>query len=185
MSCEGTGGAYAHGNDALAASVFPRSAPGGLLHPGGRAPARRAAISVAAGPPARAQLGGPLFERLPRSIRLTELGRQFESPRARSCWPRSAPSGSRALRLGPSGASSRSRRCRSIAVGILPSSISRLRRAHPGVSVRLYELGHHALLEERVRGRLADLAVWPHSAAMGRATRPAWLGGVRGGVAAG
>ena len=29
------------------------------------------------------------------------------------------------------------------------------------MSVSLYELGHHALLEERVRGRLADLAVGP------------------------
>jgi DNA-binding transcriptional LysR family regulator len=106
-------------------------------------------------------LGGPLFERLPRSIRLTELGRQFEAPaRAVLVATERAERVARAT-LGTEVGQLEIATVRSVAVGILPSSITRLRRAHPGVSVRLHEFGHRAMLEDRMRAGLAELAVGP------------------------
>lgn len=116
-------------------------------------------------------LGGPLFERLPRSIRLTELGRQFDSP-------------ARAVVLGAERAERVGRAAFGTELGQLKISITRLRRAHPGVSVRLYELGHRAMLAERVRSGLADLAVGP-SPQRWAGQLVGVAGGVRGGLAAG
>jgi DNA-binding transcriptional LysR family regulator len=106
-------------------------------------------------------LGGTLIERLPRTVRLTSLGRLFE-PQARAV----VLAAERAEGVVASGLSSEAgdleiATVRSIAVGILPASIMRWRRAHPKVTVRLHEFGHRSLLEDRVRRGLAELAVGP------------------------
>ena len=106
-------------------------------------------------------LGGALVERLPRSVRLTPFGRQFEGPaRAVVLAAERAERVARAA-LGTQTGELEIATVRSIAVGILPRSITRLRAAHPGVSVRLHEFGHRATLEERVRSGLADVAIGP------------------------
>jgi len=106
-------------------------------------------------------LGGALIERLPRSVRLTPFGRQFEGPaRAVVLAAERAERVARAA-LGTQTGELEIATVRSIAVGILPRSITRLRAAHPGVSVRLHEFGHRATLEERVRSGLADVAIGP------------------------
>ncbi len=109
-------------------------------------------------------LGGALVERLPRTVRLTPLGRLFE-PQARAV----VLAAERAERVATAGLNSETgdlelATVRSIAVGILPASITRWRRARPGVTVRLHEFGHRSLLEDRVRDGLADLAVGPSPA---------------------
>jgi len=106
-------------------------------------------------------LGGPLVERLPRSIQLTALGRAFE-PHARSVVlaAERAEAAVRAELAGRHGELEIAT-VRSIAVGLLPPSISAWHRARPGVSVRLHEFGHRSILEERVRDGLADLAIGP------------------------
>lgn len=106
-------------------------------------------------------LGGALIERLPRSIRLTPLGRQFE-PHARDV----VLAAERAAKVAHAVHTTQAGELevatvQSIAAGLLPSSIARWRRAHPGVTMRLHEFGHRAVLEERVRSGLADLAIGP------------------------
>ncbi|HEY2636007.1 MAG TPA: LysR family transcriptional regulator [Solirubrobacteraceae bacterium] len=106
-------------------------------------------------------LGGELIERLPRATRLTSLGRQFE-PHAREVLM-AAQRAERVVREAltqPSGELEIAT-VRSIAVGILPSSITRWRAAHPDSTVRLFEFGHRDVLEDRVRSGLADLAIGP------------------------
>jgi DNA-binding transcriptional LysR family regulator len=106
-------------------------------------------------------VGGRLVERLPRSIRLTVLGRQFE-PHARAV-VLAAERAEKAARaaLTTRGGELEIATVRSIAVGLLPPSISRWRRAHPHVTMRLHEFGHRSILEDRVRCGLADLAIGP------------------------
>jgi DNA-binding transcriptional LysR family regulator len=106
-------------------------------------------------------LGGALIERLPRTVRLTSLGRVFE-PQARAV----VLAAERAERVAAAALNSEIgdleiATVRSVAVGILPGSIMRWRAAHPHVTVRLHEFGHRDLLEDRVRRGLADLAVGP------------------------
>lgn len=49
----------------------------------------------------------------------------------------------------------------SVAVGVLPASLTRWHREHPSVSVNLLEFNHRRQLEEAVAAGAADLAVGP------------------------
>ncbi|MGD9735828.1 MAG: LysR substrate-binding domain-containing protein [Solirubrobacterales bacterium] len=106
-------------------------------------------------------LGGTLIERSPRFIRLTALGRQIQ-PHARAA-VRAAENVEGVARtiLTASSGELEIATVRSIASGILPASITEWRSQHPQATVRLHEFGHRAILEERVRDGLADLAVGP------------------------
>ncbi|MEA2227766.1 MAG: hypothetical protein QOF04_1396, partial [Solirubrobacteraceae bacterium] len=107
------------------------------------------------------ELGGELIERLARSVRLTALGRELE-PHARDVVlaaerARKAVAAALATETGELEIAT----VRSIAVGMLPSSLTRWRAAHPSTTVRLHEFSHRAVLEDRVRSGLADLAIGP------------------------
>ncbi len=108
-----------------------------------------------------AELGGPLIERLPRSIRLTAAGKAFlpEARAAVAAAERAARAARTALKLERGELEIAT--VRSLAVGVLPQSIERWHRLHPGVSIRLQEYVHRARLEEAVRSGIGDIAVGP------------------------
>ncbi|WP_320671075.1 LysR substrate-binding domain-containing protein [Patulibacter defluvii] len=107
------------------------------------------------------ELGGALLERLPRSTRLTPLGRVFE-PQARSVLlaAETAREVVRGELRQPTGQLEIAT-VRSMAGTLLPSPISRWRQAHPGVTIRLHEFPHRAELEERFLSGVADVAIGP------------------------
>jgi DNA-binding transcriptional LysR family regulator len=106
-------------------------------------------------------LGGALIERLPRSIRLTSLGRAFEvSARAVVLAAEDAAKVARAALNAQTGELEIAT-VRSIAAGILPGSITRWRATHPDATVRLHEFGHRSILELQTRNGLGDLAIGP------------------------
>jgi DNA-binding transcriptional LysR family regulator len=108
-----------------------------------------------------AELGGALIERLHRTIRLTAAGKVF-LPEARAVVS-AAQRSRRAARLAfdLQAGELEIAAVRSVAAGLLPDSLERFGRAHPGVLLRLHELGHRAVLEQQVRDGLGDIAVGP------------------------
>jgi DNA-binding transcriptional LysR family regulator len=108
-----------------------------------------------------AELGGPLIERLHRGIRLTPSGKAF-LPEARAA-TLSAERARRAARMAHEleGGELEIATVYSIAIGLLPGSVRTLRERHPGILVKLHEYLHRALLEEEVRGGVADIAIGP------------------------
>ncbi|MFD4140045.1 LysR substrate-binding domain-containing protein [Streptomyces sp. NPDC058572] len=106
-------------------------------------------------------VGGPLLERLPRGIRLTQMGRAY-LPHAELA-VRSAARARRAARAaaGAEGGELHIAAVHSVAVGVLPDVFARWRRAHPGVALVLHEYGTTEALEEAVARGTADLAVGP------------------------
>jgi DNA-binding transcriptional LysR family regulator len=107
------------------------------------------------------ELGGALLERLPRSTRLTPLGRTFE-PHARAVLlaAETAQEVARGELRQPTGQLEIAT-VRSMAGTLLPGSISRWRAQHPGVTIRLHEFAHRAELEERFGSGVADVAIGP------------------------
>ncbi len=107
------------------------------------------------------ELGGLLIERLPRGIALTPAGRAF-LPEARAA-VQAAERAARAARsaLGLDAGELAVATVRSVAIGILPSSLRHWHDRNPGVSVRLHEYRHRRLLEEDVRRGVGDIAVGP------------------------
>ena len=107
------------------------------------------------------ELGGLLIERLPRGIALTPAGRAF-LPEARAS-VQAAERAARSARsaLGLDAGELAVATVRSIAIGILPTSLQRWHESNPGVAVRLPEYRHRRLLAEDVRRGVGDLAVGP------------------------
>src|SRR5918996_749749 len=110
------------------------------------------------------ELGGLLIERLPRGIALTPAGRAF-LPEARAA-VQAAERAARSARsaLGLDGGELAVATVRSVAIGILPTSLQRWHERNPGISVRLHEYRHRRLLEEDVRRGVGDVAVGPRPA---------------------
>ncbi|MEU3375399.1 LysR family transcriptional regulator [Streptomyces sp. NPDC006711] len=106
-------------------------------------------------------VGGELLERLPRGVRLTPMGRAF-LPHARLA-VRSAVQAQHAARAaaGAEGGELHIACVHSVAVGVLPETFARWRRAHPGVQLLLHEYAGTDALEEAVARGAADLAVGP------------------------
>ena len=107
------------------------------------------------------ELGGALFDRLPRGISLTPAGRSL-LPEARSAV--------RALERGRQGARAalaaesgelEVATVLSLAVGLLPQWIRIWHERHPNVSIRLHEFRHRRLLEVAVEQGVADFAIGP------------------------
>lgn len=108
-----------------------------------------------------AELGGPLIERLPRSIRLTSAGKAF-LPEARAAVlsaERAARAARAALKLETGELEIAT--VRSIAAGILPPTIRLWRERYPSVPIRLREYGHRDLLVESTRSGFGDIAIGP------------------------
>ncbi|WP_435242059.1 LysR family transcriptional regulator [Streptomyces cucumeris] len=106
-------------------------------------------------------VGGPLFERLSRGMRLTPTGRAF-LPHARAA-VRSADRSygvARAVATGDAGEIEIAT-VSSIAAGILPQVLRTWHERRAGSAVRLHEFHHRNLLEQQVRDGLGDLAIGP------------------------
>jgi DNA-binding transcriptional LysR family regulator len=107
------------------------------------------------------ELGGPLIERLPGGLALTPTGRAVlpEAQRAVAAARRAADAARGAL-CGQTG-DLEIATLRSMAAGLLPLLLQRFEQTHPGVVLRVHELGHRRELEELVRHGDGDIAVGP------------------------
>ncbi|MFI1562866.1 LysR family transcriptional regulator [Streptomyces sp. NPDC020490] len=106
-------------------------------------------------------LGGPLLERLPRTIRLTPLGRAV-LPHARAALKDAERLRSAARRAaGLDGGELEVATVYSVSLGVLPPVLRAWRRRYPGVRIRLREYPHPSRLEAAMAAGQADLAVGP------------------------
>jgi DNA-binding transcriptional LysR family regulator len=107
------------------------------------------------------ELGGQLFERLHRGVRLTPAGRAF-LPEARAT-VLAARRARRAARAATQldGATLEIATLGSIAIGILPDAVSAWRRVHPDVAVNVVSYRHRDALEAAVASGVGDLAIGP------------------------
>ncbi|MFH9352205.1 LysR substrate-binding domain-containing protein [Kitasatospora sp. NPDC017646] len=108
-----------------------------------------------------AALGGPLLERLPRSVRLTPTGRAV-LPHARAALAEADRLQAVARRAtGLEEGELEVAAVYSVSLGILPPVLRAWRRRHPGVRIRLREYAHADRLQEAMAAGRADLAVGP------------------------
>ncbi|MEV6646703.1 LysR family transcriptional regulator [Amycolatopsis sp. NPDC051371] len=116
-------------------------------------------------------LGGPLLERLPRTVRLTPMGRAM-LPHARAALA-DAERARCAARLasGTTAGELQVATVYSMSLGVLPPALRVWRRDRPGVDVRLIEFRHADELREAMTAGEADVALGPLPAA--------WTGPVR------
>jgi DNA-binding transcriptional LysR family regulator len=106
-------------------------------------------------------LGGPLLERLPRSVRLTPAGR-VALPHARASLSHADRALSAARRAsGVDAGELHVATLYSISVGVLPRALRAWRRAYPDIQVRLVEFRRSADLIAAMEAGQADLAVGP------------------------
>ncbi|MEV0071891.1 LysR family transcriptional regulator [Amycolatopsis sp. NPDC050768] len=109
-------------------------------------------------------VGGPLLERLPRSVRLTPMGRAM-LPHARAALAdaeraRCAARQASGLMAGELLVAT----VYSVSLGVLPAALRVWRRGHPGVDVRLFEFRHADELREAMTAGEADVAIGPEPA---------------------
>lgn len=107
------------------------------------------------------ELGGKLFDRLPRGIQLTAAGRAFlvEARKILAAAGR-AQGIVRAVSEGNLG-ELRLATITSLALGIVPEAAAFWRTSHPNVTLSLEEFVHADLLEETARSGRCDLAIGP------------------------
>lgn len=107
------------------------------------------------------EVGGPLFERLPRGARPTPAGRAL-LPEARTAVlaARRARRAARAA-LDLAHAELEIATVFSLAVGLLPAALDRLAHDHPGITVSLHEFRHRRELVRAVDEGIGDIAVGP------------------------
>jgi DNA-binding transcriptional LysR family regulator len=106
-----------------------------------------------------AELGGPLFERMPRGVRLTMAGQSF-LPEARATVGHAERArGAARAALGLEAGQLEIAAATSAAAGILPSVLRRWQRRFPAIEVSLREFPHRRALEDSVRDGEGDLAV--------------------------
>ncbi|MEV4004534.1 LysR family transcriptional regulator [Actinomadura sp. NPDC049753] len=106
-------------------------------------------------------LGGALLERLPRSVRLTPMGRAV-LPHARAALAEAVRLHSAARRsTGLDEGELEVAVIYSVSLGILPPVLRAWRRRHPGVRIRLREYPHTDDLQAAMAAGRADLAVGP------------------------
>ncbi|GLY33998.1 LysR family transcriptional regulator [Amycolatopsis sp. NBRC 101858] len=106
-------------------------------------------------------LGGPLLERLPRTVRLTPMGRAM-LPHARAALA-DAERARCAARLasGTTAGELQVATVYSMSLGVLPPALRVWRRDRPGVDVRLIEFRHADELREAMATGEADVALGP------------------------
>lgn len=106
-------------------------------------------------------VGGPLLERLPRSLRLTPMGRAV-LPHARAALAEAERLHAVARRTaGLEEGELEVAAVYSVSLGILPPVLRAWRGRHPGVRIRLREYGHADRLQAAMASGGADLAVGP------------------------
>ena len=115
--------------------------------------------------------GGPLLERLPRTVRLTPTGRAM-LPHARAALAdaeraRCAARQAAGLEVGELQLAT----LYSLTLGVLPAALRRWRQTHPDVGIRLFEHRHTEELVEAMNAGEADVAVGPEPTDWSGATR--------------
>lgn len=106
-------------------------------------------------------VGGPLLERLPRSVRLTPMGRAV-LPHARAALAEAERLTTVARRTaGLEEGELEVAAVYSVSLGILPPVLRAWRRRHPGVRIRLREYPHADKLQAAMSAGRADLAIGP------------------------
>jgi DNA-binding transcriptional LysR family regulator len=106
-------------------------------------------------------VGGQLLERLPRSVRLTPMGRAL-LPHARAALADAALAVRSARQVGDLEAGEvQVATLYSIAHGVLPQALKAWRRACPAIQVRLYEHRHADELLAAMAAGEADVAIGP------------------------
>ncbi|GAA2367103.1 LysR family transcriptional regulator [Streptomyces cuspidosporus] len=106
-------------------------------------------------------VGGPLLERLPRSVRLTPMGRAV-LPHARAALAEAERLHTVARRTaGLEEGELEVAVIYSISLGILPPVLRAWHRLHPGVRIRLREYPHADKLQAAMTAGRADLAIGP------------------------
>ncbi|MET9662682.1 LysR family transcriptional regulator [Streptomyces sp. NPDC006510] len=106
-------------------------------------------------------VGGPLLERLPRSVRLTPVGRAV-LPHARAALAEAERLHTVARRTaGLEEGELEVAAVYSVSLGILPPVLRAWRRRHPGVRIRLREYPHADRLQAAMAAGCADLAIGP------------------------
>ncbi|MEU7163906.1 LysR family transcriptional regulator [Streptomyces morookaense] len=116
-------------------------------------------------------VGGTLLERLPRSVRLTPLGRAV-LPHARAAVAEAERLHAAARRTaGLEEGELEVATVYSVSLGILPPVLRTWRHRHPGVRIRLREHPHADRLQEAMTAGRADLAIGP--------VPPGWEGPIR------
>ncbi|MFE9389095.1 LysR substrate-binding domain-containing protein [Streptomyces sp. NPDC006784] len=117
------------------------------------------------------EVGGPLLERLPRSVRPTPMGRAFlpDAELAVRSW-RQARRAARAA-AGAEGGELEIATVHGVAVGVLTGAVARMRRLHPRVTLRLREYATEDDLYEQMARGVADLAAGYRNDAW---TGPCW-----------
>ncbi|MGW1173991.1 LysR family transcriptional regulator [Kitasatospora sp. NPDC002543] len=109
-------------------------------------------------------LGGPLLERLPRSVRLTPMGRSV-LPHARAALAEAERLHAAARRTaGLEEGELEVAVVYSVSLGILPPVLRDWHRHHPGVRIRLREYPHADRLRDAMAAGRADLAIGPEPA---------------------
>ncbi|WP_345474980.1 LysR family transcriptional regulator [Actinoallomurus oryzae] len=107
------------------------------------------------------EVGGPLLDRLARTVEVTELGNAF-LPHAIAAVRSTDEATSAARAVGRlSGGELRVATLRSIALGIIPRAIRVWRHEHPRVRVRIREFSHVDLLTAEMLHGGADVAIGP------------------------
>ncbi|MFI2207512.1 LysR family transcriptional regulator [Streptomyces sp. NPDC020192] len=106
-------------------------------------------------------VGGPLLERLPRSVRLTPMGRAV-LPHARAALAEAERLHTVARRTaGLEEGELEVAAIYSVSLGILPPVLRLWRHQHPGVRIRLREYPHADRLQDAMTAGRADLAIGP------------------------
>jgi DNA-binding transcriptional LysR family regulator len=107
------------------------------------------------------EVGGPLLDRLPRTVRLTPTGRAL-IPHARAALTevgRTVTAGRQAIGLDVGELNVAA--VYSVMLGLLPAPLRRWRLEHPGVRLRLHEFRHGEELAAAMRRGEADIAIGP------------------------
>lgn len=107
------------------------------------------------------ELGGALVERLPRGIAVTPAGRALLADARVALLASERGARSARAALGLESGELEIATVLSMAVGLLPRTIRVWHERYPQVTIRLHEYRHRRLLEEAVRGGVADLAIGP------------------------
>jgi DNA-binding transcriptional LysR family regulator len=109
-------------------------------------------------------LGGALFERIPKGVRLTAAGKAF-LPEARAAITHAANATRNARSvLGLDGGELEIATITSVAFGVLPSAFRTWHQRHPTTTIALREYTDRNALADAVRMGVADIAVGPQPA---------------------